>query len=78
MSAQTDSFDFTQDGESYSGGPLWRVDTPAGETLGWVAKSHGKRASSWMAYTPLTTHSVTGFGSRELAARFLQRVVNES
>lgn len=72
------AFTFTHDGESYSGGPLWRVETPGGETLGWVAASQGKRARSWMAYTPLTTHSVTGFLNRERAAEFLQRVATET
>jgi hypothetical protein len=72
------AFDFIREGEAYSGGPLYRVETPAGVNIGYVASSSGKRATSWMAYTPLTLRSVTGFKNRERAAEFLQRVVNES
>jgi len=75
---KTSAFNYVEDGESYSGGVLWRVETPAGDVLGWVAGSQGKRATSWMAYTPLALRSVTGFKNRERAAEFLQRVVNES
>lgn len=72
------AFEFVREGESYSGGPLYRVETPAGVNIGYVASSSGKRGKSWMAWTPLTLRTVVGFQNRERAAEFLQRVVSES
>lgn len=73
----TQEFNYVNAGEAYSGSVLWRVETPAGEVLGHVASSDGKRGKTWMAYTPLAARSVTGFRNREAAAKYLARVTQE-
>lgn len=66
----TETFDFTRNGTTYSGSPRWDVRAPAGQFIGYVAKSEGKRGSTWLARTPMGTTG--GFRNREAAARYLE------
>lgn len=70
----TTEFNYVDAGESFAGTPLYDVQTPAGDSIGYVARSDGKRGTTWMAYTPLALRSMTGFRNRDEAARYLARV----
>lgn len=76
MTTTQQSFNYVRDGEAYSGAPLYRVETPSGVHIGWVAAG-GKRSTVWAAWVPLTTRSVGGFRNREKAAEYLARVAGE-
>lgn len=67
------AFNYIRDGESYSGTPLYQVETPASVNIGKIA-SGGKKSTVWMAWTPLTGRTMGGFRNRESAAKYLLRV----
>lgn len=75
MTTTQTTFNFIRDGEAYSGAPMYRVETPAGVFLGWVAAG-GKRSTVWAAAAPSAVRSQSGFRSREKAAEYLLQVMS--